>query len=228
VDTRFQYSVLWYCRACGDYTCIRRVLDWQLDLLNTLTVTLNYSVYTLQLTVHYTRAESSHLCLHWLPVFQNRRTCSPSGPTATALLTEPTELTVLCSVTHLYSRGTWLRLLLRHSRNTLRDVYRAAAAHASAILFAAAHSTVAWLPSNCCKQTPYFLQHARHNIISSVSDTSKLILGYLTKLWILRLCSVGWYLHWPEFDYGTKSMLRDSDWKFHLSEGIIQLPDIRR
>jgi hypothetical protein len=68
------------------------------------------------------------------------------------------------SATHLYSRGTWLRLLLRHSRNTSRDVYRAAAARAFAILFAASHSTVAWLPSNCCKQTPYCLQHVRHNI----------------------------------------------------------------
>jgi hypothetical protein len=145
-------------RVCGDN--IRWVLDWQLDILDTLTITLNYSVYTLQLTVHYTRAESSHLCLHWLPVFQHRRTCSPSEPTATASLTE---LPVLCSVTHLYSTGTWLRLLLRHSRNTSRDVYRAAAARASAILFAASHSTVAWLPSNCCKQRPYCLQHARHN-----------------------------------------------------------------
>jgi hypothetical protein len=126
------------------------------------TVTHNYSVYTLQLTAHYTRAESSHLCLHWLPVFQHRRTCSPSEPTGTDSLTE---LTVLCSVTHLYSRGTWLRLLLHHSRNTSRHVYRAAAARASAILFAASHSTVAWLPSKCCKQTPYCLQHARHNIL---------------------------------------------------------------
>jgi hypothetical protein len=106
------------------------------------------------LAVHYTRAESSHLCLHWLPVFQHRRTCSPSEPTTTASLTERT---VLCSVTHLYSRGTWLRLLLRHSRNTSRDVYPAAAARASAVLFAASHSTVAWLPStvinkhfDCC------------------------------------------------------------------------------
>jgi hypothetical protein len=104
------------------------------------------------------------LCLHWLPVFQHRRTCSPSESTATASLTELTELTVLCSVTHLYSRGAWLRLLLRHSRNTSRDVYLAAAARASAILFAASHSTVAWLPSSCCKQTPYCLQHARHSI----------------------------------------------------------------
>jgi hypothetical protein len=75
---------------CGDY--IRRALDWQQDLLDPVTVTLNYSVYILQLTVHYTRAEYSHLCLHWLPVFQHRRTCSPSEPTATASLTELTEL----------------------------------------------------------------------------------------------------------------------------------------
>jgi hypothetical protein len=58
-----------------------------------------------------------------------------------------------------------MRLLLRHSRNTSRDVYRDAAARASAILFVASRSTVAWWPSNCCKQTPYCLQHARHNII---------------------------------------------------------------
>jgi hypothetical protein len=105
------------------------------------------------------------LCLHWLPVFQHHRACSLSEPTATASLTE---LPVLCSVTHLYSRGTWLRLLLRHSRNTSRDVYRAAAARASAILFAASHSTVAWLPSNCCKQTPYCLQLARHTTLTLI------------------------------------------------------------
>jgi hypothetical protein len=56
-------------------------------------------------------------------------------------------------------------LLLRHFRNTSRDVHRAAAARASAILFAASHSTVAWLLSNCCKQKPYCLKHARHNMI---------------------------------------------------------------
>jgi hypothetical protein len=50
-----------------------------------------------------------------------------------------------------------VHLLLRHSRNMSHDVYRAAAAHVSAILFAASHSTVAWLPStvvnkhfDCC------------------------------------------------------------------------------
>jgi hypothetical protein len=68
------------------------------------------------------------------------------------------------SAIYLYNRGTWLRLLLRHSRNTSRDVFCAAATRASAILFAASHSLVAWLPSNCCKQTPYCLQHARHTI----------------------------------------------------------------
>jgi hypothetical protein len=71
---------------------------------------------------------------------------------------------VLCSVTHLYGRGTWLRLLLRHSRNTSRDVYRAACA--SAILFAASHSAVAWLPSNCCKQTLRLLCHVRYHAMS--------------------------------------------------------------
>jgi hypothetical protein len=68
-------------------------------------------------------------------------------------------------------------LLLRHSRNTLRDVYRARPPYClrpsrntsrdvyrAAILFAESHSSAAWLPSNCCKQTPYCLQHARHNI----------------------------------------------------------------
>jgi hypothetical protein len=53
--------------------------------------------------------------------------------------------------------------IVAHSRNMSRDVYCAAAVRASAILFAASHSTVAWLLSNCCKQTPSCLQHARHN-----------------------------------------------------------------
>jgi hypothetical protein len=116
------------------------------------------------------------LCLHCLPVFQHRRTCSPSEPTATASLTK---LTVLCSVTHLCSRGTWLRLLLLHSRNTSRNVYRAAAARASAILFAASHSTIAWLPSSCCKQTPYCLQHTRHSIFILATTASYQILTNL-------------------------------------------------
>jgi hypothetical protein len=100
------------------------------------TVTHNYSVYTSQLTVLYTRGESSHLCLHWLPDFQHRRICSASETTATASLTELRELTARQeysplpnSATHLYSRGTWLRLLLRHSRNTTRDVYCACIRH---------------------------------------------------------------------------------------------------
>jgi hypothetical protein len=57
-------------------TNITRGLGWQLDLLGTVTVTLNYSVHTLQFTVH------------WLPVFQHRKICSPSELTATASLTE--------------------------------------------------------------------------------------------------------------------------------------------
>jgi hypothetical protein len=152
---------LW--RVCGDY--IRRVLDCRLDLLDTLTVTLNYSAWTLQLTVHYNTCRVFSLCLHWLPVCQHRRTCSPTELTATASLTELTELPVLCSVTHLYSRGTCCAyccviLVTRHVMFTV-PLPRA---RASAILFAASHSTDAWLPSNCCNQTPYCLQHARHNI----------------------------------------------------------------
>jgi hypothetical protein len=54
------------------------------------TVTLNYSVYTLQFTVHYSTCRVFSLCLHWLPLFQHRRICSPSEPTATASLTELT------------------------------------------------------------------------------------------------------------------------------------------
>jgi hypothetical protein len=43
------------------------------------TVTHNYSVYTLQLTtVHYSTCRVFLLCLHWLPVFQHRRICSPA------------------------------------------------------------------------------------------------------------------------------------------------------
>jgi hypothetical protein len=44
--------------VCGDY--IRRVLDWQLDLLDTLTVTLNYGVYTLHSQFTTVLAESSY------------------------------------------------------------------------------------------------------------------------------------------------------------------------
>jgi hypothetical protein len=90
-------------------------------------------------------------------------------------------------------------LLLRHSRNTSCDVYRAAAARASAILFAASHSTVAWLSGNCCKQTPYCLQHARHNMfltevrkINRQPVIYRLIqfsvlssdIGYYSKIWL--------------------------------------------
>jgi hypothetical protein len=59
-------------RVCGDY--IRRVLDWQLDLLDH-TQLHTITVYTLiQLTtVHYNTCRVSSLCLHWLPVFQYRR-----------------------------------------------------------------------------------------------------------------------------------------------------------
>jgi hypothetical protein len=117
-------------------TIIRRVLDWQLDLLDTLTVTLNYSVYTLQLT----RAESSHLCLHWLPVFQHRRNCSHSEPTSTASLTELTELTLQFT----YIAGEhgcaycYVSLVTRHVMFTVP------------------------LPR---ARPPYCLQHARRNII---------------------------------------------------------------
>jgi hypothetical protein len=67
-------------------------------------------------------------------------------------------------------------ILLRRSRNTSRDVYRARVRHvvcvilvtrqvmftarASAILFVASHSTVAWLPSNSCKQ--YHIAYSMH------------------------------------------------------------------
>jgi hypothetical protein len=37
-----------YCRVYGDY--MRPVLDWQLDLLDTVTDTLNYSVHTSRFT----------------------------------------------------------------------------------------------------------------------------------------------------------------------------------
>jgi hypothetical protein len=72
----FRTKRIFLSRVCGDY--IRRVLDGQVDLLDTLTVTINYSVYTLRLTVHHTRAESSHLCLHWLHFlsYAFRATCS--------------------------------------------------------------------------------------------------------------------------------------------------------
>jgi hypothetical protein len=42
------------------------------------TVTHNYSVYTLQLAVNYSTCRVFFLCLHWLPVFQHRRICSPA------------------------------------------------------------------------------------------------------------------------------------------------------
>jgi hypothetical protein len=61
---------------------------------------------------------------------------------------------------------------LRHSRNTSRDVYHAA------ILFAASHSSVAWLPSNRRKQTSYCLQHARHNIIIIIIIILTLLMIY--------------------------------------------------
>jgi hypothetical protein len=56
---------------CGDY--IRRVLDWQLDLLDCS------CSYTLQLTtIHYNTCWVFTLYLHWLPVIQYRRIRSPA------------------------------------------------------------------------------------------------------------------------------------------------------
>jgi hypothetical protein len=64
-------------RIRGDY--IRRVLDWQLDLLGH-TQLHTITVYTLlQLhTVHYNTCRVFTLYLHWLPVFQFRRIRSPA------------------------------------------------------------------------------------------------------------------------------------------------------
>jgi hypothetical protein len=63
-------------RVCGDY--IRRVLDWQLDLLDHTqlhTITM-YTLYNF--AVHYSTCRVFLLCLHWLPVFQYRRIRSPA------------------------------------------------------------------------------------------------------------------------------------------------------
>jgi hypothetical protein len=64
-------------RLCSDY--IRRVLDWQLDLLDH-TQLHTITVYTLLqlLTVHYNTCRVFTLYLHWLPVFQYSRIPSPA------------------------------------------------------------------------------------------------------------------------------------------------------
>jgi hypothetical protein len=73
--TNNYYTML--SRVCGDY--IRRVLDWQLGWLDhTHSYTQLQCIHFTIQYVHYTCAESSHLCLYWLPVFQYRRICSPS------------------------------------------------------------------------------------------------------------------------------------------------------
>jgi hypothetical protein len=43
------------------------------------------------------------------------------------------------SATHLYSRGTWLGLLLRHSRNTSRDFHRARVRHIVCVILVTRH-----------------------------------------------------------------------------------------
>jgi hypothetical protein len=53
--------IIMMSRVCGDY--IRRILDWQLDLLGTVTVTLNYSVYTLQFTMFTIHVPSLLTCV---------------------------------------------------------------------------------------------------------------------------------------------------------------------
>jgi hypothetical protein len=119
--------------VCGDY--IRRLLDWQLDLLDTLTVILNYSVYTLQLTVHYNMCRvfllvsSLVACLptpYYLFTFRTNCHCFTNR-----------KLLILCSVTHLYSREhgcayCCVVLVTRHVKFTV-PLPRA---RASAILFA--------------------------------------------------------------------------------------------
>jgi hypothetical protein len=73
-NTDYHTTIL--SRVCGDY--IRRVLDWQLDLLDHTqlhTITVHTLYNSLQFTI--TLAESS-LCLHWLPVFLCRWVLSTS------------------------------------------------------------------------------------------------------------------------------------------------------
>jgi hypothetical protein len=74
------YSIVFILSCiCGDYIYIRRVLDWQLDLLDH-TRLHTITVYTLLqlLTVHYNTCRVYTLYLHWLPVFQYCRIRSPA------------------------------------------------------------------------------------------------------------------------------------------------------
>jgi hypothetical protein len=73
------YDIHWMntlSRVCGD--SYNAGIGLTTGFIGSHTVTHNYSVYNLQLAVHYDTCRVFLLCLHWLPVFQHRKICSPA------------------------------------------------------------------------------------------------------------------------------------------------------
>jgi hypothetical protein len=91
--------------------------------LHTVTVYTLYSSQLLTITPGWQQLLS--LCSTALSSLGGVFTLQPTANNSAGILTAATRLEyslVTNSATHLQSRGTWLRLLLRHSRNTSRDV----------------------------------------------------------------------------------------------------------